>query len=452
MTKSRRHIMIVVNLFAAVVMAQSPVGFKNPNDISPLKSYRLPTWGYSSLDLYFNVSGNGGKQKSTEAENTNIFNYLSLRPAFTKYHESETSIYSLQSNLSGQYSYWKMQSDSTARNSTNLSQINKDQLYSYYIDGSWSHYQTEKSFFKLYGLMQGRLHDSNADLNRLHQIRSTHEFIKDLNHEFRVGYGVGKVRNVTPVIRALRFRERLNAFEKGIALTDANLQDVARHISLYSGYNSVYDRPGKYFSTDLFDIIPDIGNSLSHYEYNNLMELFHEDVGNRLEGWDVVFFMNYANIYQNFNQSQKEQFWGPGGQFRMYHNLSLTQQIGISADLFYGFSAHSNPRNDQQGYFYGVCEYLYNMTDRLLFQSNLSASLYFDKPDDKHYLVWSHVWEQEYRWDNQFQYYIEDGLALISYIRFFQAKDCQINDNLDSAISYQFSLSLKYYLDRKLFK
>jgi hypothetical protein len=452
MKKLKRHIMIVLNLFAAVVIAQTPVGFKNPNDISPVKAYRLPTWGYSSLDLSFDFSGNGNQQKSTDVEKTYIVNALSFRPVLIKYHESETNIYSLQSSLSGLYEYRKDQTDSSAQERSNSGWRNKSQQFSYSIDGSWSHYQTEKSFFKLYGMMLGRYNDLyTSSTHPHHPDDSNRDIHKYFKHEFRVGYGVGKVRNVTPVIRALRFRERLNAFEKGITLTDANLQDVAHHIALYSGYNSVYDRAGKYFWTDLFNIIPDIENNLSRYEYNNLRELFREDVGSRLEGWDLVFSMHYSNIYNDLSQ-RKEQFWGPGSQFRLYHNLSLMQQIGINADLFYGFSAHSDPGNEQQGYFHGTCEYLYNMTDRLLFESNLSASVYYQKPDDKNYEVWNHPFEKEYRWDTQFQYYIEDDLALVSRIGLYLGKDHWGNFGYDDEMGYQISMSLHYYLDRKLFK
>ncbi len=68
----------------------------------------------------------------------------------------------------------------------------------------------------------------------------------------RVGIGMGRVRIVTPVIRALRVRERLHAVPQ-TRLSDEQVQTAARQLARRPGYESVYDRPDKFFWRDFFE-------------------------------------------------------------------------------------------------------------------------------------------------------------------------------------------------------
>ncbi|MDX1637139.1 MAG: hypothetical protein R3281_04155 [Balneolaceae bacterium] len=61
----------------------------------------------------------------------------------------------------------------------------------------------------------------------------------------QIGIGYGRVRNVTPVIRAVRLDERLSVIEPGTRLNRENLLNAAEHFIKYPGYLARYDWPKK---------------------------------------------------------------------------------------------------------------------------------------------------------------------------------------------------------------
>mgnify|MGYP000337876300 CR=1 FL=1 len=65
-----------------------------------------------------------------------------------------------------------------------------------------------------------------------------------------VGVGLGRARNVAPLIRAQRLSERLKAIGRA-PLSPAEIQEVARVLATEHGYRAVYERPDRSFWQDV---------------------------------------------------------------------------------------------------------------------------------------------------------------------------------------------------------
>ncbi|PSQ95578.1 MAG: hypothetical protein BRD55_10095 [Bacteroidetes bacterium SW_9_63_38] len=102
----------------------------------------------------------------------------------------------------------------------------------------------------------------------------------------RVGGGIGRVRVVTPVVRALRIRGRLRAVGADASMTDADVQAAARQLARRPGYEAVYDRPDKCFWRDLFSKIR-AADGPAPFEAFYVADVLREPVGVRREGAEL---------------------------------------------------------------------------------------------------------------------------------------------------------------------
>jgi hypothetical protein len=352
--------------------AQTTVGISDSIEVRALTDYRLPQW--SSYNLIIDGATNGEKLKGSQNTFTENNSNLAYRfaPQFNYMMESETWMFDGRASLSTSGNrYNDDQRDNSHKQSTTDVQILANGLY--YID--------EKVNF-------------GFDVNYNHQITKDNDpytysnsisadKIKNTTLALSGGIGYGKIRNVTPVIRALRFSERYRALGYS-GLNSEQVQNVSEVFATYSGYNSIFDRPDKQFFSDLFDQTSVMKDGLSPYEVLFLSETIQEQIGTRKVGYRASLDIKYVSqketlygdeIFSNgfeiqSGTSQEATQTAISGTFEGYTNTDLNTQTGIYANATIGKLEDSSQQDFKQFTLRGF--FMYDLTDRLLWNNALS--------------------------------------------------------------------------------
>jgi len=288
----------------------------------------------------------------------------------------------------------------------------------------------------------------------------------------RIGYGFGRLRNVNPIIRAVRLSERASAINGNLDFSRQDIQAAANQFTRYDGYQQTYDRPQKYFWDDMdLAMSPDL-SSLNTFDILYLTDVLDEGIGTRLEGWEVIggaqfsYQNNLERIERPFNQFDQlirdELISKRAGVFvngRWYKNTSLTQQWGITGRvrLSYPLGNQANNVNGKWSFSFrtGV-NYLWNITDRFLLRSELT-NLY-SRSKLKGFSIGGGM--DYYQWFNQlmlrnnFSYFVENRLALTLSLnsRLSHTGNTQSDTTLDARrFSWSAGLGLRYYFSRNLY-
>jgi hypothetical protein len=247
------------------------------------------------------------------------------------------------------------------------------------------------------------------------------------------GFGKGKVRDITPVIRALRFKKRYNSLGKS-NLTDQEIENLAEVMATYSGYSYVYDRSSKKFWNAAFNTLGNKMVEMDGYETFFVTEALSEQVGSRLEGSDVNFNIQYTRVEENNDGKYYDYVYsyaGPVLQARVYSNLSTRYQISFDLEASYLFGI--SDLKPFENVFLSVLNHsqLFTITDRLIYTFNgyLTTQNYnYEVGDNKGFIV---------EIFNDFSYYLEDNLTLSLFIDYlFQKFD---HDTIDNSYYYSSS-------------
>ena len=135
--------LLILLCSVSLALSQTSFGLKNPKNVAPLLSYRLPKWGYMTFIL--KADGNGhsteSKNKANDLINNNSLN-LSFSPSITSYLESEKYIrhFNIQANSSLNYDHYQH------NNLTQNEQKDERFFSSIYLEGYWKHYVKKNSF------------------------------------------------------------------------------------------------------------------------------------------------------------------------------------------------------------------------------------------------------------------------------------------------------------------
>jgi len=437
--KNRIALIMLFLGFANIALSQTSIGFKNPENIQSLLSYRLPTWGYSTFII--STSGevkNDDAKYSNDATNQRFHSNLNFDPIFVAYNESDNSITSLSARLSTNFRYRRSKTDPPA------SEDRKYRMFNNYLDlsGKLNRYYHKDAFFSGELGIHSRYEDTNTEY--LTSSNTSNQVSRRNILDLRIGTGIGRVRDVTPMVRTLRFQERFAAIQNIPPFNDTQLQFLAHEIAKRSGYERVYDRSDKYFWKSLFEGIG-VESTLSPYEIYYLSDIFKENVGVRLEGWDIS-----GGVTWNYSNDELDRRLGGYGQIRWYKNLNLNHQIGVHVlgSLF-------NPLSDQTSieYLGGInliLSYLWVISDRVLWRSDYLAYLDYTKYKEETRHPSSYKRESLMQGLNSdISYYIEDNL------RFFIKANVALSRQEVFYSKYQtdrFALSfgVTFIVDRKL--
>ncbi len=443
--------------------AQESVGFQDHTDISTIEQYRLPDWGYSVIRMHLQSSGNFTGTEREGATSRRRSANIDLRPEYNYFHESEERIlaFDIEGILSGFYQRRKDDEDYPSQ--SNRVTTSRERGIS--SSGDYVNYFNNNRFYYIRGNLnylhaRGKQEDIDLRIDR-----STNE---NVTLSLRAGLGTGRIRNVTPVIRALRFRERALAIGRGDAIDAGHIQELAQHISQQFGYNRVYMRPARHFWGDLFSIVEPVVGDLSAYEMFYLADIFQESTGIRREGWDARIGMMYT-IQYNFNGTETvnlitsrgssslfriaTQHIGPHLSASYFKNLTLRHQIGIDANgsygLFYQKMSSDDTIQDDQLLVEINPSWLWTVTDRLLLQATLRNELRVIWYDEARQMINNRITHRSHHLWFTAEYFIEDRIVLSGNISYL-FHDRFITD-LDSSFSgIGYGIGLTYYFQSRM--
>lgn len=350
----------------------TPVGFAEPDSTQPVRAYRLPDWHWSRWTL----NGGGDAGWMTSDRRSRFSTGLSVRPRYQGFWESEERNASLElvPDVAVDRSGSSTESDVAPDEE-------RDHLdYKLSLDGSGAlrEYVGDQTFVLAEG--RGELSyrrenwESQPGGDTKKQIRNWQ------NVDVRLGVGVGRVRVVTPVIRALRVRERLRAVDSGVRLSDDRVQAAARQLARRPGYEAVYDRPDKTFWRDFFEAaeVP----TQAPFETFYVADVLREPVGVRREGAELqvgpLGSYNRSLERQEENGRLQERNFQSNSRIggfvrgRWYRNVTLNHQLG--ADLNASYATEDGVSTLLEG------QWLWVLADRVRLDTRLQN--YFRYLDD----------------------------------------------------------------------
>lgn len=364
--------------------AQTSIGLSS-EDPKPLKDYRLPEWGYSRSNIRFNTLGDGESDKN-EIFKTNSKEYTFLiRPTYSVFKESETRSLFFDVSFSNSYSYSNNHETNYFYEDKNNYKITQQSWLLQFSNETYNYFG--KEYFRIspylnfyYAQLNNKQIFSDLDGNLAYK-NKTESTDRYYDGRVSLSFGTGRVRNVTPVIRALRLNERLKALGKDITFDQAQLDKTAGEFAKFPAYQSTYDRPQKYF----WDSFSDQLSNLSSFETHYLNDVFNEAIGTRLEGSEADMGLRIMRIdvkqkIEDYDEAVttkgKGTFAGPEIRFRIYRNSSLKNQVGITGRVNYDVRLNDKKYNPVKNalQFQTNIQELYVIADQLLFKLEPSYS------------------------------------------------------------------------------
>jgi len=452
-TKPRRKQMriawIIVVLFCLVMVSMADqitsIGFSDNKKLNDLLQYRLPDWGYSSWMLAMNTNGAYQNQNNqndgfhTELDRTSFGQGLSLAPQYSLYRESEDRVLSAGLRLSTSLDYSKDKEKANSVQTHNEKRVNQNYGISAQIE--YARYLNGKHYLNI------RLNNSSNYYDReLQESGKTIEkdFGYGVSNLFQIGYGIGKLRNVTPILRAMRFAERFRELGYDYSFSSEAIQHVAEQFAKYSGYQNVYFRSNKYFWDDLFQGIPS-APALKPFEYFFLADVLEEPLINRYEGWKI----ETGPYYQQTKQSDQynNRYAGIFLVGKWSKNLDLDHQLLFNLEYNYEFFSKTQYDDEQDtkysmlADFYG--EYLWVVSDRITWSNQLSMEFektkYNTQEDGDFTVTYLSITPS-----STLDYFIEDRMVISATVGLRHYQRDYLNGNR-STNSIQYELVYRYY-------
>jgi hypothetical protein len=273
---------------------------------------------------------------------------------------------------------------------------------------------------------------------------------KTQNYAFSIGIGWGKMRNVTSVVSAIRFQERLKQLNLlNNDLDEKTIEDLANQFYREGYYSSVHVRPDKYFWDDVEKTVSADGvtlGGLNQYADSYLREVPGELRFSRNEGVvaGIDLQVSYNNNYTSYDTPPiNEQLYTLGNAYVNYsHQLNLNSQVIFNFSLSGGPSVTKNSVVRQEYIVGAEVGYDYELTDRII------ASI-----DNAFGLTFQNTGAQERNLSNdlnlRLNYFVEDNLSLTgSYTwNYTDSKYVTLPDRETQNYNYV-QVGFTYYLER----
>ncbi|MBN2091571.1 hypothetical protein JW964_18300 [candidate division KSB1 bacterium] len=442
-------------LLSTIILAQTSIGFKNKHHIKPISDYRLPQWGYSTILLDGWGMTKSSYNESNHGKADNFEYQLLMKPSLLGYHESENYIQNYQVNLSLDNHYKTYQIN--PKLDSNAMRENREMKYDITLDlkGSRKQYFLHEGFLLIDGTYNYIYQDHKTKEKTAENETDYRGIANDYKADIKLGIGFGRIRNISPLIRALRWRERFEALRDSFVITDDKIQLVGQEFSKISGYEVIYDRKEKYFWNNLFNHI-DPNQSLTPFETFYLTDVLYENIGERFEGWEI------SAALDKMTSKYKAENIGGIMKVEWYKNLSLENQLNMTSSVSYQKNEYKNKSVTltQQIIFeyHTSVNYLWLLTDRIYWNSRIDHQ-YFHWRDQNQSPVgfYNKYYKRNiYKFSSRLSYYIENGM------NFFIDFNYNFNDYMEkhSAIkltrdenshSLQLNFGFHYIFNQKLF-
>lgn len=384
---------------------------------------------------------------------------ISLNPHYNLYHESEARIFNVAS--SGKLLYNGINRKRVNGSETQKSTSDKiDTRFD--IDLSLKEYVADNIFL----LMAGdatfdyiRNLDKNTENRDL--ISKTISIERNIRTSPRFGFGFGRIRNVNPVIRAVRLDERLRAVGRDASLGSNDILSAADQFTRYQGYQATYDRPDKYFWGDMNRATSSALSGVSPYDMMYLTDVLDEAIGSRLQGWEVLTGASFH--YNNSLARKGETETSPLGQVldrssdinksislflrgRWYQNISLNHQVGI-----FSYINQQYPLDSSLTLWYASIrvggDWLWNVADRWLLRTEFQNIYLRHKRENRF-----KSWRNSMILGSNISYFIENQLAIHARISARLEHSGNNREKLNGRnLSLSFSAGMRYYFARNIY-
>ncbi len=389
---------------ASFVYCWSSVGFKI-KDHDLINEYLLPAWGYSIFDI--DLSGNGYYRRSdTDYKRFQETYDIRLSPNYNRIFESEKLKYSLNSYFGSNLRYSGHENEDQ-----NTNDIYRD--YNNYIgfDGDFDYYVTNNLFLNLSADSRFTYYEQNLSQDSQDYLNRgifTNSFI---------GIGWGMIRDVSPVFRALRLRERVEALNKEMSLSENQIEALSDKFALYYQYANLYDRYEKYFWKEISPILGNNFDALGLSENLYLTEVMREYI-KRHQGNEILLGIDF---WQNYNiepdgDKTKEFHLGPSLSYNYYDNINLKYQIGINSKISYLKYLSDESSEDSKFIIDFTNSHHFDITDRIRWNSSISLNY-------------------DYTWYENFSGSVI-LITLSSYINYFIENNLALNCQLTSKLTH----------------
>ncbi len=366
-------------------------------DPSVFTKFRVPDtdlrslWFNTNLNFNSNRTDNSGAMYSYSgapsfSENSNLT--YSLSPQYILLHESDSNYLRLTVGLNGGIGYFYQASKYEFTPYTSASKQNQyavnlstDFTYDNYINGG-------NTFYSAGATINVYMNDNKTNISGS-STQNYYNGTKTQSYVFSLGAGIGKLRNVTPVVSAIRFQERLKQLNMlNNNLSDGTIEDLAGRFYRQTYYGQVYDRPGKYFWRSVEKALAADGvslNGLNMYAANYLMETVNEVRFLRQEGFRTAVNLNfdYSNNYYTSggaNYTLSEQFFLMANAYINYSTqIDLNSQFSFDISLDGGPNLLAAPVYKQKYELNADAGYDYEITDKFVTSvSNTIHILFFN--------------------------------------------------------------------------
>lgn len=429
-------ILVVVNAPVAgttPVTEVPPIGFADRTDLGVLLGYRLPDWGWRTWEADGHFHGGGNRSAHPVLGSSHRLTYDSaLATTLSWNRESEARTWALAAGLDGG---WRKD-----RSSWNNGLIRENELSgSYDVRFGLDRYLTDRPWFV--GIKAG------VGGTYLDRLGSSYEDPLIRTHENRaqLDLGWGRLRDVTPLVRAQRLAERLVAL--GRPRPDAaQVQAAATILAQFGGYQLIYERPEHRFWEKV--LAPLIGEQpLSVAEIYYLRDIFVEDLGIRRQGlraalsgrWHQSGLGDHAN-------------YRPGvmATFETSRNLALDLQIAMQVAILLDWQRPPDDAEDRRVLTTTTqLALLWNVVDRTRMDWVISASY-----SDQDAVTFSRVNRAVFsQWS--WRVFIEDRTSIRPFVDLSWAEQeqqfDQFNPYASRAWAWKYGISLHYRLDGVLF-
>jgi OmpA-like transmembrane domain len=425
-------------------------------DPSVFTKFRIPETDLSKIWFNTNLFLNTDKMDYSLSQSPgrsssyhSTFNY-SLTPNYYLLRESEDNYLLLNTSLSGTYN--KSYAEDHYNNSQKTSSRTRDYGTDLSLIFTDNKYINQSDLFYSLGsnIRVDMVDEQNNSTNGI-LISDIYYGNKQQNYSFAIGMGIGKQRNVTPIVSTIRFQERLKQLNMlNGDLSDKTIEDLAQQFYKQTYYSSIHERPDKYFWQDIEKTLLQDGvtlKDLNMYADNYLRESVNEVRFLRSEA--LMAGLNLRAQYQNRYSSNtvsgsniNEQLLTLGEVYFIYsHQLNLNSQLNIGMTINGGPNITKHPDERQQYLFAGNAGYDYELTDRLVASLNNAFNVQFMNYDKEEKFL-SNILGFTLR------YFIEDNLSLnANYQWSYRVNKYLYNDNY-TYNTHTINLGFTYYFEK----
>jgi hypothetical protein len=320
---------------AAAAAPNISIGFTDPSDLAPLLEYRLPDWGYRTLGVRLELTG-AGTSRSGTGQSYPSFDGARMyeRVDLSWYRESEGRTWSVAATQSGRWNWTQSEKDQSRTVGADLT----GGLDVVAWERRYVHHDLSLLIKTDLGATYGETRWRYPD----HRNLSVQRFF---DGSLEAGIGLGRLRDVTPLLQAQRLNERLRALGRE-PLSDQDVQSIASVLARAGGYRRVFDRPDRHLWRDVLEPLAGHGQSLSPFEVFYLREITVERLGTRREG--LILDVSGRGSERDMDSdsaggsgtTSQYRSLGPVVDLEWSHNLNLDHQISLLFSTSYTWWDH----------------------------------------------------------------------------------------------------------------